>query len=110
MVIKEENGAVIVTPSGKLDTISAPDFNQALLEVLSKKPKVCIVDLSNISFLSSSGLQALLVGAKTSKNSEIAFKICGMNKMVEDVFILSGFDKFIDFYSDVQSALKDEMS
>jgi len=105
MDIKKENGFTIVLPQGKLDTITAPDFSKELLSVLDEKPKVCIIDLSNVSFLSSSGLQAILMGAKTSKKENIGFGVCGMNEMVNDVFTLSGFDRFIETFKDTKGAM-----
>jgi len=102
---KEKDGVIIVAPSGKLDTISAPEFSKELLAVLEKKPKACIIDLSDISFLSSSGLQALLAGAKKSKNENIKYGVCGMNEMVNEVFTLSGFDRFIKTFDTRDNAI-----
>jgi anti-anti-sigma factor len=105
MNYKEEDDFIIVAPSGKLDTISAPEFSKELLSILEKKPKGCIIDLSDISFLSSSGLQALLAGAKKAKNENIKYAVCGMNEMVNDVFTLSGFDRFIKTFNTKDDAI-----
>lgn len=102
----QEKDFIIVSPSGKLDTLSAPEFSKELCELLRKKPKGCILDLSEISFLSSSGLQALLVGAKISKKETIKYGICCMSEMVNDVFILSGFDRFIEIYDSLKDAIE----
>ena len=106
MKIEERNGCIVISPEGKLDTINAPQFSKELLAVLEKKPKVCIVDLGEVSFLSSSGLQALLVGVKTSKKEGIGYGVCSMSEMVNDVFMLSGFDRFIDVFDDIEGAMK----
>ncbi len=105
MDVKEEKDFMIVLPSGKLDTISAPDFSEELLKLLDKKPKGCVIDLHEVSFLSSSGLQALLVGAKTSKKQDIKYGVCGMNEMVNDVFMLSGFDRFVPSFKNSKDAI-----
>jgi anti-sigma B factor antagonist len=105
MKIEEKDGFVIVSPSGKLDTLSAPEFSKELLVVLDKKPQACIVDLSQISFLSSSGLQAILAGAKKSKKDGIKYGVSGMNEMVKDVFVLSGFDRFIEAFDSLEGAM-----
>ncbi|MEA1918914.1 MAG: STAS domain-containing protein, partial [Campylobacterota bacterium] len=93
--IYEENDLLIVTPSGKLDTIRAPEFGKELASLLEKKPKRCLIDMSQVVFLSSSGLQVLLAGAKISKKEHITFGVFGMNEMLNDVFCLSGFNNFI---------------
>jgi anti-sigma B factor antagonist len=103
--IYEQNNLLVVTPSGKLDTISAPEFGKELAALLQKSPKRCLIDMSKVSFLSSSGLQVLLAGAKISKKENITFGIFGMNEMVDDVFCLSGFNNFIESFKDKDEAL-----
>ena len=100
-----EAGHLIVTVSGKLDTINAPKFGKILERLLGKKPSSCLLDFSEIVFLSSSGLQVLLAGAKISRQEGIAFGVFGMKDMVEDVFKLSGFNQFIPHFADKNEAL-----
>ena len=106
MITKQEDGSIVVAPSGKLDTVNAPEFSQELSTVLETKPTKCIVDMSAVVFLSSSGLQALLLGAKISKKEGIAYAVCGMDELVKDVFTLSGFDRFITVFSTLKEALQ----
>ena len=101
----KEAGCLIVTVSGKLDTINAPQFGKILEKLLANKPARCLLDFSKVSFLSSSGLQVLLAGAKISKQEGIAFGVFGMGEMVEDVFRLTGFNRFIPRFADKNEAL-----
>ena len=101
----KEKDCLVVVPSGKLDTINAPKFGKILSNLLDEKPQSCFLDLSEVSFLSSSGLQVLLAGAKVSKKENINFAIFGMNEMVNDVFHLSGFNNFIKTYDTKEDAL-----
>ena len=101
----EENFHLILKASGKLDTLNAPEFGKLLEGLLKKKPSTCLLDLSEVTFLSSSGLQVLLAGAKISKEEHIRFAIFGMNEMLNDVFCMSGFDRFIDSFASKEEAL-----
>jgi len=101
----EENGHLIVQVSGKLDTINAPQFGRTLKELFAEQPASCLLDLSEVVFLSSSGLQVLLAGAKISKQDAIEFAVFGMQEMVQDVFNLSGFNRFIQHFSSLEEAL-----
>ncbi len=101
----EEAGHLIVKVSGKLDTINAPEFGRVLEKLLAEKQASCLLDLSEVVFLSSSGLQVLLAGAKISKQEGINFGVFGMQAMVEDVFKLSGFNHFIRYFEDKDEAL-----
>jgi len=102
----KENNNLIVRVSGKLDTINAPEFGKILQNLLEEKPKSCLLDFTDLHFLSSSGLQVLLAGAKISKKEHINFAVFGMNEMINDVFCMSGFDRFIQSYASKEEALK----
>jgi anti-anti-sigma factor len=101
----EENGYMVVRASGKLDTINAPQFTKKLQEALEKKLSLSLVDLSGVSFLSSSGLQALLMGAKISKANGTDFVVFGMQELVKEVFEMSGFNNFIKDFTSKEEAL-----
>jgi len=101
----EENETLIIEVSGKLDTLNAPQFAQALEELLKQEKKSYLLDLSKVTFLSSSGLQVLLAGAKTTLKQNIPYRVFGMSEMVHDVFFLSGFNHFIDSFQTKEEAL-----
>ena len=101
----EEAGHLIVPASGKLDTIHAPEFLKILKEALESSPGSCLLDLTEVSFLSSSGLQVLLTGAKIAKKEGFNFAVVGMKDMVQDVFTMSGFDQFITHFASKEDAL-----
>lgn len=103
--INDENNQITLSPIGNLDTINAPAFGEKLSNVLEKRPTHCFIDMQGVDFLSSSGLQALLSGAKISKGYEIKYTIIGMNEMVNEVFNISGFNHFIDSFSTKEEAL-----
>ena len=101
----EENETLIIEVSGKLDTLNAPQFGVALEALLKQEKKSYLLDLSKVTFLSSSGLQVLLAGAKTALKQKVPYKVFGMSEMVHDVFFLSGFNHFIDSFQTKEEAL-----
>ena len=103
--IDETDNYVIVKVSGKLDAINAPEFTKLLQEILDKKASSCLLNMSDVSFLSSSGLQSFLTGAKVSKKNDTGFYIFGMQEMVQDVFEMSGFNQFIKSFASKEEAL-----
>jgi anti-anti-sigma factor len=101
----EQDGHLIVSVSGKLDTIHAPEFLKVLEPLLQKKTPSCLLDLSEVGFLSSSGLQVLLSAAKISKENGTKFAVFGMQEMVNEVFEMSGFNHFIQSFTCKEDAL-----
>ena len=105
-----ENNALIIEISGKLNTTHAVEFGETLQNLLERKPQACLLDMTGVDFLSSSGLRVLLAGAKLSRQKKIYFMIYGMREMVKDVFILSGFSHFIKHFSSKDEALDQLLS
>ena len=96
---------LIVAPEGKLDTTHAPEFSKLIKQLFEEKPKACLIDLTHITFLASSGLQSILAAAKISKKEEMQFGVFGMQEMAYNVFTMSGFNQFIKSFNSKEEAL-----
>jgi len=58
-ITPRQSGGIIVTPQGRLDSVTAPDFEVAVDGILKDKVKVVILDLSQVDFLSSAGIRVI---------------------------------------------------
>jgi anti-sigma B factor antagonist len=66
--VAEQNGAAVVRPLGaRVDLQSAGEFRNALLQLIDVGHHKLVVDLSNVEFVDSSGLGALVSALKTLK-------------------------------------------
>lgn len=69
--VANDNGATVVHPSGeRLDIEVAADFRAMLLSLIEQGHRRLVVDLSDVSFIDSSGLGALVSALKTLKRSD----------------------------------------
>ena len=53
------------------------------------------LDCTNLEYISSSGLRVLVKVEKTLKPKNIPFTIKNINKAIQEIFSLSGFDKIL---------------
>lgn len=84
------NNQTVLTLAGRLDTITAPGFQQALLAAIEERRDV-VIDFAAISYVSSAGLRALLIGQKSiskHKHQMILRHVC---REILDVFEITGF-------------------
>jgi anti-sigma B factor antagonist len=66
--VAEQNGAAVVRPLGtRVDLQVAGEFRNALLQLIDVGHHRLVVDLSNVEFVDSSGLGALVSALKTLK-------------------------------------------
>ena len=84
----QSNGTLTVTLTGRLDTITSPDLEQALTDLAGISHLV--LDFSQISYISSAGLRVLLALQKRmSKQGDMV--VLHVDKMVMEVLEMSGF-------------------
>ena len=63
----KENNAVIVKISGRMDAVTAPEFEKILSAWIDESEKYFVVDLSSLEYISSAGLRSILIIAKKLK-------------------------------------------
>jgi len=98
------NVAVLVLPGMNLDAGNAKEFKRDILPVLEGKPKV-ILDMSELKFVDSSGLGAILSCLRQQNANGGELKLCGMLKPVRALFELVRMHRIFDLYNTREEAL-----
>lgn len=80
----------------KLDTTIAPELKSELVVIAGNGEKNLVLDLSNCQYCDSSGLSAILVANRLSKNAEGIFVLTGLTEMVEQLVKLSQLDTVLN--------------
>ena len=84
---------------GELDHAAAqevmPGIEDAVEEYL---PRRCVLDLSGLSFMDSSGIGMLLTSYKTMRFMGGTILVIHAGERMRRILTLSGLDKFIDIY------------
>ena len=96
---------VVVAPHGSLDIDTRKIFQDMLIGLLDTGETAILVDLSHVDFMTSTGLSAMLFVAKRVENIAGKFAVCSVNKDIQSVFEMSGFDSILDIYPNVDEAL-----
>ncbi len=90
---------IVVRPKGRLDAAGAPQLEQELKQRLAKGESRLIVDLTDISYISSNGLRVLLTALKNARKNGGALKLCCMNSRLAEIFEMVGFDQVFEIYN-----------
>lgn len=77
--------------SGKLDSVSSPDFTEKTLASLTGITDL-ILDLGNLEYISSAGLRALLVLQQKLSDTDGGVSVRNVPQSIRDVFEVTGFD------------------
>lgn len=91
-------------PQGRLDALTVPKFEEILRDHLSRGTPRVVVDLINVTYISSSGLRALLTARRLSKNQGGDVKLCQLSPRVYEIFEMVGFTQVFGIYDSVEAA------
>lgn len=103
---REENGAVIITVTQKLDVVSAPELETYLADLIEQSTSAVILDLTDLDYISSAGLRVVLATTKKLKGLQRELFLTGLTGPVKDVVHFSGFHTIIKIFDTTAEALK----
>ena len=77
------NGAWVVRLGGRLDVSKSEELEKILREMLGQEPRPLIVNLEDVSYLSSSGIGVLLGIFRQLKGLNLKMVLCQVSPAVE---------------------------
>jgi anti-anti-sigma factor len=92
------DGVTIISATGRLDALASAQLDAALRQAADAGQVHVLVDLSEVAYISSSCLRALLLGARRARAEGGDVKLCGLSGRVRQVFELAGFDLVFELW------------
>lgn len=89
-----EGEKLTVAVSGRLDTTTAPDLEEALKESMDEISEL-VIDFTGTEYISSAGLRVLLSAQKTM-NKQGSMVVTGVNDVIMEIFEVTGFVDILD--------------
>jgi anti-sigma B factor antagonist len=102
--ISEKQGASIVAFTGEVDLESSPAAREILLKCLESTSKV-IVDLSEVTYIDSSGVASLVEALQAAKKNGSQFSLAATSEPTRRVLELARLDKVFTLYDSVDEGL-----
>ncbi|MGL4319991.1 MAG: STAS domain-containing protein [Paracoccaceae bacterium] len=90
----------------RIDAAGAIQFKERMREVTANSPPRVVLDLSNVGFLDSSGLGAVVAVMKLLMPAR-KLELAGLTPTVEKVFRLTRMDSVFAIHTAVPGALRD---
>lgn len=88
-----ENGKTVLTPEGRLDTVTAPDLERAVKECLANTTQL-VFDFEKLEYVSSAGLRVLLAAQK-AMNAQGSMTVTNVNETIMEIFEVTGFSDIL---------------
>lgn len=101
--VDEAFTAQVVHPHGEIDLATVPILRDALIEAVSHHRHV-IVDLSDVSFIDSTGFREFLIHRRICRENDRVMVLVNPRERVQRVINMLNFFQMIPVYSTMDAA------
>lgn len=95
----------VVPLKGEIDLHVSPTVTAALNDFIDKKPERLVVDLSEVGYIDSAGLAALIQAMQKVEGYGGKFMLSGLQETVRSIFEISRLDQVFQIFPDIDAAL-----
>lgn len=96
----------VIHLDGAVDAHTAPQFEEAVQNVIEAGQNKIIVDCEKLTYISSAGLGVFMGFIEEVRDEGGDIKICGLSEKAKQPFEILGFESLYDFCPDVEAAKK----
>jgi anti-sigma B factor antagonist len=90
---------------GEIDLNVSPELATTFSDMVREKPPRVVVDLTDVTYIDSSGLAVLIGGMQQVKEYGGKFLLVGLQNDVRSIFETARLDQFFTTYPHVDAAL-----
>ena len=92
----------VLTVSGEVDLATSPDLDAAVIAAIESGATSVVIDLTDVSFMDSSGLGVIVRGLKRCREADRDLDLIITNDRVLKVFGITGLDQVIPIHASIQ--------
>ena len=99
------DGATILSVRGEVDVYSAPALSENLAQLLDEGTTAIVVDLSEVAFLDSTGLGALIGARTATETAGGTLALVCTNDRILKLFTITGLDNVFQIHPTTAEAV-----
>jgi anti-sigma B factor antagonist len=92
----------VITVSGEVDLASSPVLDTAIIAAIESGSSSLVIDLTDVSFMDSSGLGVIVRGLKRCREADKDLDLVITNERVLKVFGITGLDQVIPIHDSIE--------
>ena len=100
VVLKEEENVVKGFISGEIDAFTAPILREKLATVQAKEGLQAELDMSDVSYMDSTGLGVIVAFFKNINTNNGHVKLTGLSPRLKRLFDITGLGEIMDIETD----------
>jgi len=100
------HGATILTLAGHFDVYATPTVEHLFQNIEAGSIPYFIINLSNVSFIDSTGLATLMIGEKRCRQQDGCLILFGIQKTVNVIFEVTHLNKILTIVNTREEAIE----
>jgi anti-anti-sigma factor len=92
-----DDGVTTIALAGEIDLVAAPEVRTYVSGALAESPRRLVIDLSNVTFIDSTGVQALVVAHQTTRLLKVELVLVPGQPQVMRTLELAGVEDLLTF-------------
>jgi anti-sigma B factor antagonist len=106
-MVQKNNKGHVLPLEGEIDLHVSPRISASLDAMIDEKPKQLVVDLTNVSYIDSSGLAVLIEGMQNVEAYGGKFALAGLHAKVRPIFEIARLDQVFRIFPTADAALSE---
>ena len=105
---KQFANALVLTLDGRLDHETTPEFREEIMGAVRQAAGAeltMVLDLAQLEYLSSAGLNSLIIASRTARKEAVSIYAAGLQTMVRETWEISHLTLLVQTFPTVQEAL-----
>jgi len=104
--VRSVNNGTIIDCAGDVDLYSSPNLREALMKEMRSGTSSVLVNMSEVSYIDSSGIATLVEGLQLSRQTQTRFGLFGLRGNARSVLELARLHKVFALFADEHEALE----
>ena len=103
--VRSENNITVIDCTGEVDLYSSPALREVLLREMDGEHASVLVNMSEVSYIDSSGIATLVEALQLSQRTQTRFGLFGLRSNARSVLELARLTKVFCIFETEQEAL-----
>lgn len=104
--LRDIDGTKILDVAGEIDVYTAPQFKEAVNEVIAGGQKHLIIDMGDVTYMDSSGFGTLLSATRRLRPQGGTINLVKCNTAIDRILRITRLNTVFATYDNVEDALK----
>lgn len=103
--VTDHDQITLVEVSGRVDSMNANQFGDALTTQIDGGNVHLVLDLSSVEYMSSAGLREIVTSLKKAKKAQGDLRLAQPSQRVREVLEMAGLDQIFRIYASQEDAV-----